>query len=389
MTDWGGTGTGGDLLASIADVADELRASVTDFDTARRLPDRAVDLLRSTGVFRMTLPLDLGGAEADPLTQIRAVELLAELDASLGWYAMIGSDGGYYSSFLEEAAAKRLYGLDPDVITAGFVEPAGRAEITDGGYLVGGRWPFGSASMHSTWLASGCRVRTPDADDPANGRWVVALLPRQSCEVLEDSWQTLGLRGSGSFDYRAEDVFVPADQVFSFVDGPRRTSPLYRFPLMYRANTSGVALGVARGAITEFRRAVAGKTDVATGKAASQSHHVQQALGRAEALLGAARSYAYATVGELWDVLCDGGEPNEELRVRFRLMLAHVNQSCRDAVGQLFTATGGSAIYTRNPIERRFRDVNTLSQHALAHDRTFELAGKALLGLPLSEPMFC
>jgi len=70
-------------------------------------------------------------------------------------------------------------------------------------------------------------------------------------------------------------------------------------------------------------------------------------------------------------------------------MLAHVNQSCRDAVGYLFAAAGGSAIYRRNLLERRFRDINTISQHALAHNRTFETAGKALLGLPIDEPMFC
>jgi indole-3-acetate monooxygenase len=116
---------------------------------------------------------------------------------------------------------------------------------------------------------------------------------------------------------------------------------------------------------------------------------VHLALGRAQALTDAARCYAYATVTELWQTLHDGQAPTQDLRLRFRLMFAHVTQSCRDAIGHLFTATGASAIYQRNLLERRFRDINTIAQHALAHDRTFETAGKALLGLPLDDPMFC
>jgi alkylation response protein AidB-like acyl-CoA dehydrogenase len=389
MIKWAGVDTDAILLKTIAAAVPKWLVAREFFDNGACLPDQVVRQLRGTGVFRMALSTDLGGSETDPLTQIRAVEMLAEVDASLGWYAMVGSDGGFYASFLDPVAARRLYGSDPDVITAGFVEPAGKAVRTEGGYLVSGRWPFGSASRHSTWLASGCRVDPADIGHPEHDRWVVAIMPRAECRLVEDSWQTLGLKGSGSFDYLAEKVFVPNDQVFSFLEGPHSTRPLYRFPLMYRANTCGVALGLARGAIAELRQTIVTKQSVVTGRSAGDSHHVHQALGRAEALAGAARCYAYATVAELWQVLRDGQAPDDELRLRFRLMLTHVIHSCRDAVGYLFAAAGGSAIYQRNPLERRFRDINTISQHALAHDRTFETAGKALLGLPIDEPMFC
>ncbi|MDQ2882555.1 MAG: acyl-CoA dehydrogenase family protein [Actinomycetota bacterium] len=389
MIRWAGVDADAVLLTAIAAAVPEWQVAREFFDDSACLPDQVVQQLRGTGVFRMALSTDLGGSETDPLTQIRAVEMLAEVDASLGWYAMVGSDSGFFASFLDPGAARRLYGPDPNVITAGFLEAAGQAIPTEGGYLVSGRWPFGSASRHSTWLASGCRVGTGDIGHPEHGRWVVAIMPRAECRLVEDSWQTLGLKGSGSFDYLAEQVFVPTDQVFSFLDGPRSTHPLHRFPLMYRAKSCGVALGVARGAIAERRQAIVAKRSVVTGRSVGESHHVHQALGRAEALTGAARCYAYATVAELWQVLCDGQVPEDELRVRFRLMLAQVTQNCRDAVGYLFTAAGGSAIYRRNMLERRFRDIHTISQHALAHDRTFETAGKALLGLPLDEPMFC
>lgn len=385
MITWTDIDSEGPLLRAISAARAELGAQRACTDEGTRLSDSAVDLLRATGVFRMALAADLGGSETDPLTQLRAVEMLAEIDAALGWYAMIGSDGGYYAAFLDDVAAKRLYGADPDVITAGFVEPAGSARRCDDGYLVEGRWPFGSASHHSTWLASGCRVDAGDSNDPEHGRWVVTILPTSACEVVEDSWRSLGLRGSGSYDYRADEVFVPVDQVFSFQDGPRSRHPLHRFSLMYRANTVGVALGLARGAIVELREAVLSRRS--TGRA-NESHHLHDAVGRAEAMTVAARTYAYATVADLWRVLGAGEDPSQEQRVRFRLMLAQVNQTCRDAVDLLFTSAGGAAIYQRNPLERRFRDAHTLSAHALAQNRNFETAGKALLGLSVNEPMF-
>lgn len=385
MIDWAGINSDGPLLRAISAAAAELRESRSGAEEATHLPDAAVAALRATGVFRMALAADLGGSETDPLTQLRAVEMLAEIDAALGWYAMIGSDGGYYAAFLEDVAAKRLYGTDPDVITAGFVEPVGHARRCDDGYLVDGRWPFGSASRHSTWLASGCRVDAGDRDDPCHGRWVVAILPTAACEVVEESWRSLGLRGSGSYDYRADQVLVPADQVFSFVDGPRSSHPLHRFPLMYRANTVGVALGLARGAIADVRQAVLAKRSAGR---VSDSHHLHDAVGRAEALTEGARTYAYGTIADLWRVLRDGEDLDADQRVRFRLMLAQVNQTCRAAVDLLFTSAGGSAVYQRNPLERRFRDAHTMTGHALAQDRNFETAGKALLGLPVTEPMF-
>ncbi|MDQ0710610.1 alkylation response protein AidB-like acyl-CoA dehydrogenase [Streptomyces luteogriseus] len=149
-----------DLLEAVGEAVPDLRGLLDAWPASlSSLPDPVVERLRATGVFRMALPTDLGGMEADPLVQLRAVERLAEMDASLGWYASIGSDGGYYASFLSPETAAGTFAADPDAITAGFVEPAGTAVPAEGGYAVCGRWPFGSASKHARWLASGCGVQ--------------------------------------------------------------------------------------------------------------------------------------------------------------------------------------------------------------------------------------
>ncbi|MGW7515315.1 hypothetical protein ACWGJ2_06930 [Streptomyces sp. NPDC054796] len=367
------------LLQAIEKALPELDRSL-ETPSADVLPDAAVALLRRTGVFRMALATDLGGMQTDPLVQLRAVESLAEHDASLGWYAMIGSDSGYYASFLDPRVAAEMYADDPDAITAGFVEPAGTALRTGDGYTVSGRWPFGSASKHARWLASGCRVR----DGEQAGRWIVALLPRTDCTVDEDSWHALGLQGSGSFSYAAHEALVPRERTFSF-DRPLSSDPLYRCPVMYRAKVPGVVLGAARGAVREFTSLLESGLEPGSGRPRRESPALQKALGQAIARTAAARSYAYDTVGDLWDTVQAGTLPGTEQRAAFRIMLAHVMDVCREVALSLFRAASGGAVHDRHPLQRRLRDMLTATQHALGNERTYEHVGAALVGLPTPE----
>jgi alkylation response protein AidB-like acyl-CoA dehydrogenase len=368
------------LLTAIEQAAPKLQPMVSDIEPNRCLTDPMVDMLRETGVFRMAVPAEYGGWQADPFVQLRAVELLSEVDASLGWYTMIGSDGGFYCSFLEPEVAKRLYGPDPDVVTAGFVDPAGVARPNEDGYLISGRWPFGSASQHSTYLASGCRV-----EHDAGGRSpapIVAMLSTADC-TLHDTWHSMGLRGSGSFDYSTTGQQIAAELTFSFADPPRRTEPLYRFPMMYRANVPGVALGVAGGALREFMTWIGERRDSSTGRERREGPVVQRAAGMAEAQIASARAYAVDVLGELWDTLLAGDDPGLELRARYGLMIAHTGIECREAVQKLYSACGGSAVYDKHPLQQRIRDAITISQHVLHDERTYLTAGGALLGLPI------
>jgi alkylation response protein AidB-like acyl-CoA dehydrogenase len=330
----------------------------------------------------MALPAELGGYQAEPAVQLQAVVELSEVDASLGWYAMIGSDGGYYSSFLDPAVAEEMYKPDPDAITAGFVDPVGRARAVDGGYRVSGRWSFGSAATHSTWLASGCWTEGTNGER----RWIVAMLPAAECE-FHDTWHSIGLRGSGSVDYSAHELFVPEPRTFSF-DKPRRTEPLYRFPMMYRANVPGVAIGMARGAVRDFVGWAAERRDPATGAPMRESLFLQRALGLAEARVASAHAYAKDVLAELWETVRNGDEPTAQTRARMRLMIAHTGRDCREAVRVLFEASGGSAVYDRHPLQRRMRDAMTIAQHALVNERNYASAGRVLCGLDAVDRAF-
>lgn len=371
-----------DLVEAARALAPAIRAAAPSIERERRLPDAIVKAMKQAGVFRMTMPRSLGGPEADPITQLEVVEALSEADGSVGWIAMIGSDGGFYCAHLDEAVARELY-QDPDAVTASVLVPRGRARRVAGGYRVSGRWAFGSASLHAEWFVGGCVVF--DGDAPVAGpdgrpQTRMTYFPASQCEIF-DTWRTTGLAGSGSHDWGVEDVFVPEERSFDLFARPRDPAPLYAFPWFVLANSPGVPLGIARAAIDALGELAARKVLPPKGALLREDVFVQSAIARAEASLGSARAYLFEALGELWTAVAAGGEPSLRQRALFRLATIHAYRASRDAVGLMYEAGGGAALYATSPLDRQWRDVATVAQHALVNARGYGEVGRALLGL--------
>ena len=370
------------LVDAVRALGPRIRAASADIERDRRLPPWLVVAMKETGIFRMTLPRAWGGPEIDLLTGIRAIEELSYADGSVGWCAMIGSDGGFWSSFLEDAVGRELY-RDLDAVTGSSTRPSGRAVAVAGGFRVGGRWTFGSGCQHSTWMVSACVVH--DADRPRVGpdgapEVRLCYLPIEDCAIL-DTWTTTGLRGTGSHDYTAEDVFVPAERTFNQFTSPvRRPEPLYALRTAYTANGIAVPLGIARAAVDALLALAEGKL-TRRGTGLRDEAFVQTAVARADALVCAARAYVFDVVGEVWGALVRGDELPPALRARYRLSLAAACQMCVDAVDLMYQAGGGSSPYAAHPLDKHFRDVHTAQQHMMFSPKVYEAAGRLLLGL--------
>ena len=134
-----------------------IRAECQDSDSTRRLPDSVVGVLRDAGVFRRLAPIEIGGAETDPVTFLELVEAASYADGSVGWCTMIGGCYSTFGGLLPPSGARDVYG-DPETISAGAFRPDGMAVEADGGYRVSGRWPLASGSSHATWYLGGCVV---------------------------------------------------------------------------------------------------------------------------------------------------------------------------------------------------------------------------------------
>lgn len=369
------------ILANAHDLAPVVRSRADEIAEERRLPDQLVDDLRRAGVFRMPMPRAWGGPEMTPREQTAVVEVLSAADPAVGWCVMIGSDAGFYSAFLDDGVGREVFG-DLDTITAGWLVPAGRAEVADGGYRVSGRWSFGSCCLHADVIVGGCLVfEGDDMRIGPNGRPEMRIVtaPADRWEIL-DTWYTTGLAGSGSNDYRVDDLFVPADHTFSLFEPARRPGPLYAFSGMFFSNMHGVALGLARRAIDEVREIASTKVLMPEMIAMRDAPRVRSAVARAEMLLGAARAYTYETLDAVWEELSNEGALSEPLRVALGLSRVNAFRTARDVAQLMVDTAGTQAIYATSPLDRLLRDAITMNQHIVAQERMLEILGGLALG---------
>ncbi|MFF1659155.1 acyl-CoA dehydrogenase family protein [Streptomyces sp. NPDC058255] len=365
------------IMKRVREALPTIRAQADTVEEARRLTPELVTLLRSTGVFRMNMPRSWGGPEMSASQQVRIIEEIATADASVAWCAMIGTDSGIYSGFLDAAVARRLFPR-LDMITAGWISPAGKAERVPGGYLMSGHWRFGSGCTHADWLVAGCTVHEggevrlgPDG----NPEWRVLIARPEDYEII-DTWHTTGLAGSGSCDYKATGLFVPEEHSFSFRE-PRRSGPTHASPDAVLRKMSGVPLGAARAAI-DYARSVAADR-VSSGRAPGS--RFWSVLSRCEMELGSVRAYVYASLDRQWERLSSGQQLSTDERIAVALSRYQAFRTGREIVGRLYDMVGGSSIYSgRTPLDRYQRDLTTACQHAVAQDANLEYAGELLLG---------
>jgi len=305
---------------------------------------------------------------------------------------MIGCDSGYVSAFVDQDVAREMY-PDIQVATGAAATPTGKAMRVPGGYRVNGRFPFVSGCHHCEWIWVGC-VITEDGSPRADANGVPetrqCFVKLSECEIL-DTWYTTGVRGTGSNDIAVRDVFVPEGRTFSFQDPGliKRPGPLYAFPFMFAAKGPAVGLGIARHAIDALietasarpaRRYTVGDRPEPP-KAVRDDVFVQDAVGRADTLLTSARAYLFDVMGDFWETLINGGPPSEVQIARFSTVNSYVTGTCAEVVQLVYKAAGGSAVYEKGPFDRCLRDVLTINQHVIGTPRTYEMAGRLLLGL--------
>jgi alkylation response protein AidB-like acyl-CoA dehydrogenase len=377
-------GNAAEILARAQALAPVLRERADEIEQARRLPSDVVELLRGTGVFRMGFARDWGGPELSSIEQTEVIEALSYGDPAAGWCAMIGSDTGLYTAFLDRDVAERMFPT-LDMVTAGLLFPSGRADTVSGGYRLTGRWQFGSGITHADWVISGAfryRDGTPEPGvDGSPHRSILLMVPRSDVEVL-DTWHTTGLAGSGSCDYTITDVFVPEERAFTFADVRGGTSVLAQ-PDVHMRNMPGVALGAARAALDHAMRAA-----VAAGRL--DDYRTQITLADCEADFAATRHGVYGALRRQHEVLATGGTldnltPLE--RVALPLSRRHAFRTARSIVTRLYDLLQTSAIYRPSPLDRWLRDTTTMCQHIVAQDRILQTAGAYLLGDRPSFPL--
>src|SRR4051812_47104809 len=361
------------------DLADRAAHFAAEAERERRLPQQLVTEMADAGVFRMCVPRAAGGLEEHPIVLVETVETLARGDGAAGWCAAINATSGLLAGYIPEEAAREVY-AEPRTVRGGVFAPIGRARPVDGGFDVSGRWPFASGCTHCDWLMGGCLV---EGEDPPAPRLMLA----HADEVqIHDTWDAMGLRGTGSHDIEMAGVFVPAERSASLVvDRPVAQGRLYAFPVfgLLALAIGAAGLGIARGALDDVVALAGRRMPTGSRRTMGERPTVQAEVATAEAQLRGARAFLLTAIEDAWAAASEGGQVPVEERMALRLAATHAATTGAEVTGTAYRLGGGSAVYeSRSPLPRRFRDANTAIQHMLVAPGTNELTGRLLLGLP-------
>jgi alkylation response protein AidB-like acyl-CoA dehydrogenase len=371
--------------------AEAVRAAVAaasdEIDTTRRLPPVLLDRLHEAGLFRLLLPRSSNGIETDPLTFFHVIETIARADGSTAWCLSQAGGCAMSAAYLDLPVAHAIFGNDPRAVLAWGPGPRVKAIECEGGYKVTGVWSFASGGRHATWLGAHCPIFKADgsAKLDADGRQQErTMLVRTEDVAWTDIWNTVGLRGTASDQFALNDFFVRSDHSITrqFDRECRESGPLYRMgsSTCYQVGFASVACGIARAALDCFIDVARNKVPRGFKSPLRDNAVVQSNLAQAEVNLRAARGFVLQSMADTWKDLSAGASITIEQRITIRMAATNAIHKAREAVDFAYNAAGTTAIFENHPLERRFRDIHTVTQQLQGQLRHFETVGAWMLG---------
>jgi len=376
------------VIAGVTDLLPALRQRAQEAEDSRMVPAESVKALAETGFFRLLQPKSAGGLEADPVTFFTAVRLIASACGSTGWVSSVVGVHPWQLALFPPRAQEDVWGADPGTRMSSSYAPTGKAKLVDGGYELRGRWSFSSGCDHATWVLLGGIV-TNDDGQPIDFR--TFLVPAADY-VIDDVWDTVGLRGTGSNDVVIEGAFVPEYRSLSFTDVTKckcpghevNSAPLYRIPFgsifSYAITTPiiGMATGAYQAHVEYQQRRVRASY---VGQKSADDPFAQVRVAEAAALLDVAWLALERDMTELMGHANAGEKIPLPLRLRVRRdQVTGTGQAIR-AVDLLFENSGGRALKMGTPIQRFWRDAHAGRVHAINDpERALTMFGRGELG---------
>lgn len=357
-----------------------------------QMPQAVADAFHAAGLFRILLPRELSGGGLTIPEMLPLVEEVSRIDASAGWNLAICGGGPIFGQFLSRAAYEEIF-TDLRGVTCGSLNPmTSQAVPIEGGWRFSGKATYASGSAHATYLMAAALVLRDGAPQIVAGVPILraGFFPIKHATILK-TWSTSGMRGTGSNDCVFENVFIPDEFTFDWLNarptwqrGPFADIPMQ---LQIAGGLAVVVLGTARHALDTLNEIAQAKIPAATQAPLRERPLAQIQFAQAEGLLNAARAYFYQCNDEVWRK----GEAGESFTVRdfahVRLGVVTAVKLALQAVDLVADAAGMNSAQTSCPIERCWRDAHTASQHVLLNTARFGVVGRVLLGLPAGSPV--
>lgn len=362
------------VIDRVRDIADRLRDQAAEAEEIGKLTDETVALMKTAGNIRLLQPKKHGGLEVHPREFAETVMATAALDPAAGWINGVVGVHPYQLAYADPAVAAEIWAEDVDTWVASPYAPQGVARPVDGGYIFNGRWQFSSGTDHCEWIFLGALLGDDEGRPVMPPQMLHMILPRADYQIIEDSWNVVGLRGTGSKDVIVRDAFVPSYRTMDatkVMDGTAQreagmTETLYlmpwstMFPLGISAATIGIAEG-ALGAALDYQR----ERVNSSGVAIKDDPYVMFAIAEAAADINAARQELLANADRIYDIVDSGREVSFEDRAAGRRTQIRSVWRAVSAVDEIFARCGGNAARMDKPLQRYWRDVHVGHLHAI------------------------
>jgi len=376
------------LIARAEALAPTLAGRAAQAEAQGRIPAETIADMQAAGFFKVLQPKRYGGYELDPQAFFDIQMALARGCMSTAWvYGVVGVHNWQLALF-DERAQQDVWGNDPATLIASTYMPVGRVTPVDGGFRLSGHWKFSSGSELCEWVFLGALVPPAEAGQPPEYR--TFLLPKSDYRIQQD-WDVLGLRATGSHDIVVDDVFVPAYRTHKAIDGMMGTSPglavndapLFKLPfaqIFVRAVCTS-CIGALQGALDDFTGYAATRVSANSGAKTTDDPGAQNACANAAVAIDEMQVLLKRNFAELMASVTGGPAVSIERRVHFRYQSAQVAERCAQAANALLRYAGGNGIYHRNPLVRRFLDLHAARAHYANNvDRFGQNLGAVMLG---------
>jgi 3-hydroxy-9,10-secoandrosta-1,3,5(10)-triene-9,17-dione monooxygenase len=377
-----------ELVAKAASLVPLLRSNAPKAEEMRRLPDDSISAMEAAGMFRVCAPKQFGGYEGDVRTYTDVVAEIGRGCGSSAWIAFISNAAAWIACHYPESVQREIFEANPDTRFIGVLAPTATANRSDDGYVINGKWGYASCSLHAHWALLTAQVTQQDGSKELG----LVLIPMSELSI-EDTWYSVGVRGSGSNTVIAENVFVPERRILLLSSlmsknalGDPKKSVTYRqaFAPVAVLMTSAPVLGMAKAALEMTRERIgAGGKRIAYSTYADVRDAPGMLLQLAEAssLIEAGNTIVKSWGDRIVDAATSLQEMSFEDRARMRADIGLAARHCRDGVERLMSVQGASAFAESNPIQRVWRDIATATRHGLISPEVpLEIYGRALVG---------
>ena len=374
-----------DYLENARPLAEQTAEAADRIDRDRQMPGELANALADGGFFRLLLPKSLGGAEMAHPDFLRILQAFAPADASVAWCLNQNNVFSTSAVMMDRSTAREIWTNPRAVVTNGPPTAASIAVPVKGGYRLSGHWNFSSGSDHATWIAALAPIGQPGqvldaARNRAGSRML--LMPKEDVKFV-DLWQVFGLRGTGSFSFQVDEMFIPEHRTYQFEGQHSEPGPLYAIPrtLLFGSGFATVALGVARRSLEIAIEAASTRAPGRSSTVLREQQPAQRQVGEAHAIHRSAQCFLQESVNTVWESASRDGTIPVEQRLQLRVAATHALRMSAQVVDIAYNLCGAGAIFASNPIQRRFQDMHVITQHVQASYAHYESAGQALLGL--------